>query len=215
MEGTGKPEYDKCVAISTKAAIRQMILPGALALLTPVLVGFGLKGVFDDKYNTSSSEILGGLLAGVTVSGVLLAIFQSNAGGGIARFRVYDGVNGNPFADVNFGTPTDVIVTGNHLGSSFADITVTRVMNGQFNWFTRDTGTGAGQPGVVLGLSGSDFRLTGDYDGDGLDDYAVWRPSLNLNQSKFIVRKSTSPAVPVELVRGLDGDYPIANSRTH
>ncbi len=78
MEGTGKPEYDKCVAISTQAAIRQMLLPGALALLTPVIVGFGLKGVFP---NTSSAEILGGVLAGVTVSGVLLAIFQSNAGG--------------------------------------------------------------------------------------------------------------------------------------
>lgn len=78
MDGTGKPEYDKCVAISTQAAIRQMILPGALAILTPVLFGFGLKGVFEDA---SSAEILGGLLAGVTVSGVLLAIFQSNAGG--------------------------------------------------------------------------------------------------------------------------------------
>ena len=78
LEGTGKPEYDKCVAISTKAAIRQMIMPGAVALLTPVIIGFGLKGVFED---TSSAEILGGVLAGVTVSGVLLAIFQSNAGG--------------------------------------------------------------------------------------------------------------------------------------
>jgi K(+)-stimulated pyrophosphate-energized sodium pump len=70
MEGTGKPEYDKCVAISTKAAIREMILPGALALITPIVIGF----IF-------GPEVLGGTLAGVTLTGVLMAIFQSNAGG--------------------------------------------------------------------------------------------------------------------------------------
>ncbi len=70
MEGTGKPEYEKCVAISTKASIREMILPGALALLSPVIVGFAF-----------GPEALGGLLAGITVSGVLMGIFQNNAGG--------------------------------------------------------------------------------------------------------------------------------------
>ncbi len=67
---SGKPEYARCVEISTKAAIRRMVLPGLLAVLTPVVVGF----VF-------GPETLGGLLAGVTVSGVLMAIFQANAGG--------------------------------------------------------------------------------------------------------------------------------------
>jgi len=66
----GKAEYGKCVTISTHAAIREMILPGLLAILTPVLVGY----IF-------GAEALGGLLAGVTVTGVLMAIFQSNAGG--------------------------------------------------------------------------------------------------------------------------------------
>lgn len=70
MEYKAKPEYEKCVAISTKASIREMMLPGAIALITPVIVGF----VF-------GPEVLGGLLAGVTVSGVLMGIFQSNAGG--------------------------------------------------------------------------------------------------------------------------------------
>ena len=78
MEGTAKPEYEKCVEISTKASIREMIAPGAIALLVPIVVGFGFKGVFED---TSSAEILGGLLAGITVSGVLMGIFQNNAGG--------------------------------------------------------------------------------------------------------------------------------------
>ncbi|SHJ08372.1 K(+)-stimulated pyrophosphate-energized sodium pump [Hymenobacter daecheongensis DSM 21074] len=70
MEGTGRPEYEKCVAISTQAAIREMMLPGAIALIVPIIVGF-----------TMGPEVLGGVLAGVTVSGVLMAIFQSNAGG--------------------------------------------------------------------------------------------------------------------------------------
>jgi K(+)-stimulated pyrophosphate-energized sodium pump len=68
-EGTAEAEYSKCVEISTKAAIREMILPGLLAVFVPVIVGF------------VSKEMLAGLLAGVTASGVLMAIFQSNAGG--------------------------------------------------------------------------------------------------------------------------------------
>ncbi|MFT5165265.1 MAG: K(+)-stimulated pyrophosphate-energized sodium pump [Saprospiraceae bacterium] len=66
----GKPEYDKCVDISTKASIREMVLPGLIAVISPVIVGF-----------LGGAEMLGGLLAGVTVCGVLMAIFQSNAGG--------------------------------------------------------------------------------------------------------------------------------------
>ena len=66
----GVAEYDKCVAISTQASIREMVMPGLLAIIVPVLVGF-----------IGGAEMLGGLLAGVTASGVLMAIFQSNAGG--------------------------------------------------------------------------------------------------------------------------------------
>lgn len=68
-EGTAEAEYSKCVEISTKAAIREMILPGLLAVVVPVLIGF------------TSKEMLAGLIAGVTASGVLMAIFQSNSGG--------------------------------------------------------------------------------------------------------------------------------------
>ena len=70
MEGTGKPEYAKCVDISTKAAIREMMLPGAITIITPILIGFLL-----------GPEALGSYMAGVAVSGVLWAIFQNNAGG--------------------------------------------------------------------------------------------------------------------------------------
>ena len=70
LEGTAKPDTARCVDISTKAAIRKMVLPGAMAVVSPVIIGVGF-----------GPEALGGLLAGVTVSGVLMAIFMSNAGG--------------------------------------------------------------------------------------------------------------------------------------
>tara|TARA_Y100000385_G_scaffold107161_1_gene111185 strand:+ start:5163 stop:7697 length:2535 start_codon:yes stop_codon:yes gene_type:complete len=72
----GVAEYDKCVEISTQASIREMVLPGLLAIIVPVLVGFGGKW-----FGIGGAEMLGGLLAGVTTCGVLMAIFQSNAGG--------------------------------------------------------------------------------------------------------------------------------------
>ena len=70
LEGKAKPDTARCVDISTAAAIRQMMLPGLMAVIVPVLIGFGL-----------GAESLGGLLAGVTISGVCMAIFMSNAGG--------------------------------------------------------------------------------------------------------------------------------------
>jgi K(+)-stimulated pyrophosphate-energized sodium pump len=85
----GKAEYANCVSISTDAAIREMVKPGLLAVLTPVVVGFGFKFVYGMSNDPAivaqagslAAMSLGGLLAGVTVSGVLLALFQANAGG--------------------------------------------------------------------------------------------------------------------------------------
>jgi K(+)-stimulated pyrophosphate-energized sodium pump len=108
----GKAEYSKCVAISTQSAIREMIAHGLLAVLTPVGVGF-LFG----------PEILGGLLAGVTVSGVLMAIFQSNAGGAWdnAKKMVEEGVE---VAGEAYGKGSDVhkaTVVGDTVGDPFKD----------------------------------------------------------------------------------------------
>ncbi|MCC9168857.1 sodium-translocating pyrophosphatase [Pontibacter harenae] len=120
MEGTGKPEYEKCVAISTEAAIREMMLPGAIALLVPIIVGFGFRGVFPD---TSSAEVLGGLLAGVTVSGVLMAMFQSNAGGAWdnAKKSFEKGVMINGVMEYKGSEPHKASVTGDTVGDPFKD----------------------------------------------------------------------------------------------
>jgi K(+)-stimulated pyrophosphate-energized sodium pump len=120
MEYKAKPEYEKCVAISTKASIREMLMPGAIALLVPIIVGFGLKGVFAE---VSSAEILGGLLAGVTVSGVLMGIFQSNAGGAWdnAKKSFEKGVDIDGQIYYKKSEPHKASVTGDTVGDPFKD----------------------------------------------------------------------------------------------
>ncbi len=112
MEYKAKPEYEKCVAISTKASIREMMLPGAIAIITPVVVGF----IF-------GPEVLGGLLAGVTVSGVLMGIFQSNAGGAWdnAKKSFEKGVMINGEMFYKKSEPHKASVTGDTVGDPFKD----------------------------------------------------------------------------------------------
>ena len=112
MEYKAKPEYDKCVEISTKASIREMIAPGAIALLSPIIVGF-LFG----------PEVLGGMLAGVTVSGVLMGMFQSNAGGAWdnAKKSFEKGVEINGEIYYKKSEPHKASVTGDTVGDPFKD----------------------------------------------------------------------------------------------
>ncbi len=112
MEFKAEPEYEKCVAISTEASIRQMVLPGAIALIVPVIVGF-----------TMGPEVLGGLLAGVTVSGVLMGIFQSNAGGAWdnAKKSFEKGVLIDGQTYKKGSDPHKAAVTGDTVGDPFKD----------------------------------------------------------------------------------------------
>lgn len=112
MEGTGKPEYGRCVEISTKAAISEMMLPGAITIITPILIGF-LMG----------PEPLGGYMAGVAVSGVLWAIFQSNAGGAWdnAKKSFEKGVDINGETYYKGSEPHKAAVTGDTVGDPFKD----------------------------------------------------------------------------------------------
>ena len=120
MEYKAKPEYEKCVDISTRASIREMILPGAIALVVPLVVGFGFQGVFE---NASSPEILGGLLAGVTVSGVLMGMFMNNAGGAWdnAKKSFEKGVEINGNMEYKGSEAHKSSVTGDTVGDPFKD----------------------------------------------------------------------------------------------
>jgi K(+)-stimulated pyrophosphate-energized sodium pump len=112
MEGKGKPEYDKCVAISTEASIKKMMLPGAIAITSPIIVGF-LMG----------PEALGGFLAGATVSGVLMGMFQNNAGGAWdnAKKSFEKGVEINGEIFYKKSEPHKASVTGDTVGDPFKD----------------------------------------------------------------------------------------------
>ena len=107
MEGTGTPDYRKCVDISTMAALKQMIIPGLLAVVVPVLVGLLI-----------GAEALGGLLAGSLVTGVLMAIFMSNAGGAWDNAKKYieEGHHGGKGSD-----PHKAAVVGDTVGDPFKD----------------------------------------------------------------------------------------------
>ena len=112
MEGTGIPEYGKCVDISTKAAIKEMMLPGALTIISPIIIGF-LMG----------PEALGSYMAGVTVSGVLWAIFQNNAGGAWdnAKKSFEAGVMINGEMTYKGSEAHKAAVTGDTVGDPFKD----------------------------------------------------------------------------------------------
>jgi K(+)-stimulated pyrophosphate-energized sodium pump len=112
MEGTGTPEYGKCVDISTKAALREMMLPGAITIITPIIVG-----------TVMGAEALGGYMAGVCVSGVLWAIFQNNAGGAWdnAKKSFEAGVMINGEMTFKGSDAHKAAVTGDTVGDPFKD----------------------------------------------------------------------------------------------
>jgi K(+)-stimulated pyrophosphate-energized sodium pump len=112
MEGTGKPEYEKCVAISTEASLKKMMLPGAITIISPILIGFVM-----------GPEALGGFLAGATVSGVLMGIFQNNAGGAWdnAKKSFEKGVEINGEMFYKKSEPHKASVTGDTVGDPFKD----------------------------------------------------------------------------------------------
>lgn len=112
LEGTGQPEYGKCVEISTKAALREMMLPGAITIIFPIIIGF-LMG----------AEALGGYMAGVAVSGVLWAIFQNNAGGSWdnAKKSFEAGVMINGELTFKGSDAHKAAVTGDTVGDPFKD----------------------------------------------------------------------------------------------
>ncbi|PIF45661.1 K(+)-stimulated pyrophosphate-energized sodium pump [Chryseobacterium sp. 52] len=112
LEGKAQPEYEKCVAISTDASIRKMMLPGAITIISPILVGF----IF-------GPEVLGGFLAGATVCGVLMGMFQNNAGGAWdnAKKSFEKGVDINGQTYYKGSEPHKASVTGDTVGDPFKD----------------------------------------------------------------------------------------------
>jgi K(+)-stimulated pyrophosphate-energized sodium pump len=121
MEGTGKPEYDKCVEISTQASLKEMMLPGILTIGFPLVITF-LPMLFGMDH-LMIAEMLGGYMAGVTVSGVLWAIFQNNAGGAWdnAKKSFEAGVMINGEMTHKGSAAHEAAITGDTVGDPFKD----------------------------------------------------------------------------------------------
>ncbi len=121
MEGTGKPEYDKCVAISTQASLKEMMLPGLLTIGFPLVIAF--VPMLFGMNPMAIAEMLGGYMAGVTVSGVLWAIFQNNAGGAWdnAKKSFEAGVEINGEMTFKGSDAHKAAVTGDTVGDPFKD----------------------------------------------------------------------------------------------
>src|SRR5205814_6462847 len=117
VEGV-EPDYDKCIQISTSAALRLMLLPGLLAISTPIIVGFGFT-----LMNFNGAEVLASVMAGVAVSGVLMALFQSNAGGAWdnAKKSFEKGVEIDGKMYYKGSDPHKAAVTGDTVGDPFKD----------------------------------------------------------------------------------------------
>lgn len=114
MDGTGKPRYDRCVEISTEASLKKMIEPGAIAIISPIIIGF-MPGL--------GAEALGGFIAGATVTGVLMGMFQNNSGGAWdnAKKSFEQGVEINGVIHHKKSDPHKASVTGDTVGDPFKD----------------------------------------------------------------------------------------------
>jgi len=131
----------------------------------------------------------------------------------LGLITILNGSNGGFLQSFSLGNSSDFLIPGNMTGNYIADVTVRR--SGVREHTTRDVFAGTTGAVVTFGVTG-DASLVGDFDGDGLQDYAVWRPSAMAGASKFVIRPSSLPANPDrEVLMGAIGDYAVGAARVH
>lgn len=188
--------------------LQLLVRSSATGAVSTIALGTGVDG---DQYVSAGFDFTGDALADIAVQRPDPMI----AGG--ATYTVYDGRSGEVVINTfPFQRDTDFIVPGNHAGSALFDITASRTetIAGQpgKSFYTRDTGTGTALPVVRFG-GANDVRIGGDYDGDGLSDYAIWRSSPTVGMSQFQIRLSTNTATVWMVPAGIDHDFPVAGSK--
>ena len=171
------------------------------------VVGTG-TGVNGDQFPISGFDYSGDGLADVVIQ---QADTTTPAN---ARFRMFSGLSGVQFSTFVLGLASDVLIPGSHVGSAWADVTTSRNVLGNREWRTRDSQTAVEAPAVTFSTT-ADTRIGGDYDGDGLSDYAFWRASATPGASAFQVRTSSNIATIWTVNFGQQNDFPVANSRVH
>ena len=164
----------------------------------------GLTGTTGDFYPIAGFDANGDGIADLVLQ------TPSTVSPGSGDWHQFDGADVESPGFFIFGLASDYILPGNHVGNFQADVTVRRTVDSDRHHYIRDAESGGSVGPIVWGTLG-DFSTPGDYDGDGLDDLAVWRPST----AKFYIRKSSALGDVFEVPLGADGNFPVAASRVH
>lgn len=164
----------------------------------------GLSGTTNDFFPVAGFDTNGDEIADLLLQTSVPIV----PGGGYWYW--FDGAGVELPGEFAFGLSSDFILPGNHVGNFQADVTVRRTVGSDRHHYIRDAVSGGTVGPIVWGVIG-DFSTPGDYDGDGLDDFAVWRPSTGT----FYVRKSSDTGATFEVPLGADGNFPVAASRVH
>lgn len=163
------------------------------------------SGAFSDQFVVGGFDYTGDALVDVAVQ-------RSDAvTPSLGRFTLFDGRSAAALSNFLLGLNSDVVAAGSYVGDARSDITVIRTVSGTRVWDTRDSETG-----VVTTVNFSlidDIRILGDYDGDGLNDHAVWRRSPTPGASQFVIRPSRAPATTWMLPSGVLTDIAVAGAR--
>ncbi|MEO7916212.1 MAG: proprotein convertase P-domain-containing protein [Dokdonella sp.] len=195
-------------SIGQPAGPLQLVIRNTASATTRV-VALGTGANFDE-FVSAGFDYTGNAMADIAVQRTDPMVTNG------ALYTLLDGRSGSQISQFPFEKNSDFVMPGNYVGNGLYDITASRTetiaaVPGR-SYYTRDTATGIAQPLVRFGVV-NDVRVGGDYDGDGLSDYAIWRPSATVGMSQFQVRLSTNTATVWTVAGGVQGDFPVAGSK--
>lgn len=209
FDGDGRDDLAvfRAPPIGSPGPIQMLVRASSTGLVQTVPLGTGEQFA---QFVSGGFDFNGDSLADIAVQRTDPGV----AGGGF--FTIHDGRTAAELGSFAFGRNTDIIMPGNYTGTPWYDVTVSRSetlmgVPGR-SYYSRDSATGTEDPVVRFGIAG-DVRVGGDYDGDGLSDYGIWRPSATPGMSQFQIRSSRNTATIFTVMDGQSGDFAVGSSK--